>query len=67
MEPKTVNQYLDQLLSLPEFEKDSEVIELVHVIERIKFDFGGNKLLNPLISRGYYSRLRTCLKLGESK
>lgn len=63
MEPKTVNHYLDQLIELPVSEKTEEVKDLISVLQRLKFDFGGNKILRPLVSSVYYRAFRRCLKL----
>lgn len=66
MEPKTVNQYLDQILSLPVSEREPEAAELIALLQRLKFDFGGNKVMRPLVSNLYFTKIQKCLRLEES-
>lgn len=68
MEPKTVNDYLIKLLELPDQNNDpgSEFQTLLSVLDRIRKDVGGNRLLRLHVSSDFYKRFRGILKPFET-
>lgn len=66
-EPKTVNQYLDKILSIHVDQRGADATELIHLLQRLKFDHGGNKILRPMVSKVYWNSIRRILNLSESE
>lgn len=67
IEPKTVNQYLEKFLSIHSDQRAPEATELIELLQRLKFDHGGNKILRTMVSKVYWNSIRRVLNLSESE